>query len=412
MIGVYSAIPLEPSGCFYYRVHVPLRGIQDAGLGQYYVDTGRGLTEKERAIAAATSDIVLFYASTGDAVTASIKQLKAMKSGFADDGTTVIHPPSLVFDMDDNLDFVHPFNHAFVRLGTRNWDGEKLNPGDDLMGRIGDETFPIWEDKKTKSDGFEFNIAMNHATVQNAHMNARLCDDVTVPSTHLMEYYRDELGVKNLYQYPNSVIPGDYPKAQLAPRTDGKVRILWQGGGSHMPDWFPLRDAVREVCVRYPQAVFVIWGTNFRWIHDNIPDGQIEFVNWVGYDGYKAYRTLIDADINLCPLVNNIFNRGKSCIKWYEGSILSRPEATLAANERPYSEEMVDGETGLLYDHPDEFVQKLGALIESAELRQRLGENAKKWVLENRLYTKTAVGLHEFYQELRARKERESLLEV
>jgi glycosyltransferase involved in cell wall biosynthesis len=227
-----------------------------------------------------------------------------------------------------------------------------------------------------------------------------------------MEYYRDELGVKNLYQYPNSVIPGDYPKAQLAPRTDGKVRILWQGGGSHMPDWFPLRDAVREVCVRYPQAVFVIWGTNFRWIHDNIPDGQIEFVNWVGYDGYKAYRTLIDADINLCPLVNNIFNRGKSCIKWYEGSILSRPEATLAANERPYSEEMVDGETGLLYDHPDEFVQKLGALIESAELRQRLGENAKKWVLENRLYTKTAVGLHEFYQELRARKERESLLEV
>ncbi len=412
MLGIYTAIPLEPSGCFYYRVHVPLRGLKKIGAADICIDFGRGMTEEDRGIAAATSDIILFYASTGDAVTASIKALKAMKSGFADDRKTVIHPPSLVFDMDDNLDFVHPFNHAFVRLGTRNYDGTKLNPGDILMGQIGTETFPIWEDKKTRTDGYTFDIVSNHATVQNAHANARLCDGLTVPSKHLVEYYRDEIGCKNIYQYPNSVIPEDYPKAHLAPRTDGSVRILWQGGGSHMPDWFPLREAIREVCLRWPQAKFVIWGTSFKWIHDNIPDGQLEFVDWVGYDGYKAYRTLIDADINLCPLVDSVFNRGKSCIKWYEGSMLSRPEATLAADVRPYTEEMTDGENCLLYNTPEDFVEKLGALIENAELRQRLAENARRWVLDNRHYEKTAAGLNEFYQELRARKASESLLEV
>ena len=179
-----------------------------------------------------------------------------------------------------------------------------------------------------------------------------------------------------------------------------------------MPDWFPLRDAVREVATKYPQTRWLIWGTNYAWIHDNIPEAQIEFIPWIGYDGYKAHRTLIDADINLCPLVDNAFNRAKSCIKWYEGSILARPEATLASNVKPYNEEMVDGVNGLLYDDPKQFVEKLSALIEAPDLARRLAEQAKADVIRTRHYEKTVPGLYEFYQETRARKRASSLVGV
>jgi glycosyltransferase involved in cell wall biosynthesis len=133
-------------------------------------------------------------------------------------------------------------------------------------------------------------------------------------------------------------------------------------------------------------------------------------MDWVPYPTYKAHRVLADADINLCPLIDNQFNRSKSCIKFYEGSILEVPEATLAGNCRPYSEEIVDGENGLLYSDPAEFVTKLSALIENAELRRDLARRAKAWVLENRHYEKTIPGLFEFYQHLRAKKK--VLLEV
>ena len=171
-----------------------------------------------------------------------------------------------------------------------------------------------------------------------------------------------------------------------------------------MVDWYPLRDAVREVCLKYPQVKFLIWGAAYKWIHDNIPEDQIELHDWVPYEAYRPMRILMDADINICPLADNEFNRSKSAIKWYEGLMGERPEPCLAGNAGPYREEIQDGETGLLYSTPEEFVQKLSILIENIELRERLGQAARDWVLANRHVNVTVPKLFEYYQELRARK--------
>lgn len=411
--GIYSQIPLEPSGCFYYRVQVPLRALQKLGLANICIDQGKGISSEERDIVQASSDIVLMYASSGTARQKAMEILQGMKAGLGTDGVTMEYPPSVIFDMDDNLDYIHPLNPAFVGLGTRNWNGELLNYGDQLNVKMPDGTdIMLWDDKKTASNGFIFDIERNHATVQHAHLLARKADAVTAASTFLCEYYRDVLGCKTVYHFPNSILPEDYPKARLAPRDDGSIRILWQGGASHLPDWFPLRAAIREICLKYPFVKIVIWGQSFPWIHDNIPEAQLEFVPWIGYDGYKAHRTMIDADINLCPLIDSTFNRSKSCIKWYEGSIISKPEATLAGRVRPYTEEIIEDETALMYTGPEEFVQKLSVLIENEALRRKLGEASKKWVLENRHYEKTVPKLFEFYQEIRERKKAETLVEV
>jgi glycosyl transferase family 1 len=409
--GIYSQIPLEPSGCFYYRVQVPMRCLQRLGLANICIDQGKGITNEERGAVQASSDIVLMYASSGKAREDAMEILSKMKPGVGTDGKTFEYPPSVIFDMDDNIDYVHPFNPAFVGLGTRNWNGDELNPGDRLNVTMPDGSdLILWDDKKTRSNGFVFDVLRNQMTVAHAHKLSRMAEGVTVASTFLKEYYEEIVGCKDVYFFPNSVIPEDYPKAKLAPRDDGTIRILWQGGASHLPDWFPLRTAIREICIKYPQVRIIIWGQNFPWIHDNIPHTQLEFIPWIGYDGYKAHRTMVDADINLCPLIDSTFNRSKSCIKWYEASIISKPEATLAGRVRPYTEEIVDGETALLYDTPEDFVEKLSALIENEELRRKLGERAKKWVLENRHYEKTVPALFEFYQEIRARKR--SLIEV
>jgi len=404
--GVYSPDPGQASGCNYYRIEVPFRGLLDLGLSLYFIDNEkRRLSKDDRAAIMLSSDIVLFFARGGHAADVNLETIRQMSPGVMENGE-IGYPPSVVFDIDDNLDWVHPFNHRFSVLGTRAYDGTLLKPGDSLTTTFPDGSeIVVWKDQETVIDGDRFVVQDNLDRIAAIHRTAQNCEGVSVPNEELARYYRNVHQCDNVYIFPNSMIPEDWPQVELKPRTGGSIRILWQGGGSHMVDWFPLRDAVRTICEKYPQVKFVIWGSAFRWVHDNIPEAQLELHDWVDYLAYRPHRVLMDADINLCPLVDNVFNRGKSAIKWYEGAILKKPEPCLAGACPPYSNEIVDGETGLLYKTPQEFVEKLSLLIESAELRRKIGEAGKMWVLQNRHFHQTVPGLFEFYQEIRARKE-------
>ena len=403
--GVFGVEHEKPSACVYYRVKVPLRSLNELGLANVMTH-GVGATgpTEDAHMAMMTSDIALFFALGGGGIQTTIENLKAMNPGWNDDRTEMVYPPSIVYDMDDNLDWVDPFNEAYVRLGTRRWDGELMKPDDKLTINFenGDKPLDLWQDRVTIRQGEVFNVARNHKYVQGCHQVARRCDGVTTTSPYLAKYYREVLGCQSVHVYPNSIVPEDYPVARLQPHEG--VRILWQGGGSHHRDWMPLRGALAEIAQKYPQAKFVIWGTSFKWVMDAIPEEQYEFIEWVPYDAYKPMRVLVDCDINLCPLTDNEFNRSKSAIKWYESTMPFRPEATLAARVAPYSDEIEDGRTGLLYSSPREFVEKLSTLIENVELRRKLGDEARNWVQLNRHHLKTAPDLFQYYSELRARK--------
>ena len=390
----------QQSACTYYRIQVPMAWMERLGYTKGYLDTGKA---GENDVAAMmTADIDLFYATTGRPTLYQMQVINSMQPGKIQDGTTH-YPPTIVWDCDDNSDFVHPFNQAYATQGIRHYpSGEFLEPGEVLAtsDSKGEEHL-LWVDGETKSGEHVFDIRRNLAEMKIRHNIIREAVGVTVPAPSLAAYMRDVIGAKNVYVFPNTVVPEDYEEYPLV-RTDDEVRILWQGGMSHFIDWYPLREAVASVFKKYPKAKLVLWGEKFDWISDMIPESQLECHLWTDYAAFKLKRGLLRIDVNLCPLANNPFNWCKSAIKWYEASIWSRPEATLAADVAPY-QEIKDGETGLLYRTPEEFAQKLSLLIEDAQLRQRLGHAAREWVLNNRTPAKTIPALYEFYQDCRAR---------
>lgn len=261
-------------------------------------------------------------------------------------------------------------------------------------------------DKETVYDDVLFDIERNLHNMKITHEIIRTSHGATLPSRALASYFKEVIGQPNVYIFPNTVVPEDYEHFRVM-RKDDKVRILWQGGESHYIDWFPLRAALQRIVEKYRDKVtFVIWGSLFKWIHGVIPEDMIEHHPWRAYDSYKLKRGLLNIDINLCPLVDNPFNRCKSPIKWYEGSIWDEPEATLAQKTEPYHE-IQHGKTGLLFKTSDEFVEMLSSLIDNPELRTRLGEGAKKWVLANRTPDATLPGLFDFYTETRNRQKRD-----
>jgi glycosyltransferase involved in cell wall biosynthesis len=409
--GVYAFANFEkPTAQSYYRITVPLRALYQAGLANIYPDSGKG----DRDLAASImmgADIALAWCLTGEAGYDTAKSFADMPyKGVKVDGA-LRFPPLYVNDCDDAVEYVHPLNESFAYWGIRNWNGDVLSPGDELLWPNKDGTTKvIWKDKVTTGvNDCVFDIERNLRTIGEHYDIARMAAGCTVTTEALAQYYRDQ-GVKNVYVYPNSIMEEDYFFPNLAPHDE--IRILWQGGISHFEDWMPVIEALAEVANDNPKVKLIFWGCTPTILKKLLkrPE-QYEFHEWVDYTSYKLYRSCMDADINLCPLIDSPFNAAKSAIKFYEGSVGPRPEATLAAAVGPYLE-IEDGKTGLLYRTPQEFKEKLLALVKNKELRLTLAGRAREWVRANRAAAKTCVGLFEFYEELKRKQRREALLAV
>lgn len=398
----------HPNACQYYRIEVPFRSMDKMGIAQIYEDIGDNPRESVQAML--TANIVHMYSVGGSTALHKAKTIRDMKGG--DLGGREMAPPAVIYDCDDNTDFVHPFNRTFAYLGVRSYpDARLLRPGENLEweDHTG-EKINLWrhadeEGPATESGGIPYEVERNLAAMKERHELIRTCHGATASTRALESYYKDVIGQKNTYVFPNTVIPEDYEHFDVVRKDPECVRVLWQGSESHYVDWYPLRDAIKIASERYPQIKWVIFGQWFKWVHDMIPDDRVEHYGWTDYAAFKLKRGLLNIDINLCVLANNAFNRCKSGIKWYEASIWNRPEATLAARTEPYNE-IEDGVTGLFYNNAEDFVQKLGVLVENADLRRTLGENAKKWVLGNRTPEKTIPGLFEFYKECHEQRKR------
>lgn len=412
---VYASMRSQRNACNYYRIEVPLRGMKKLELANSMIDKGDFHTNKEVAdryslSSLLLSDVLLCYGMGETQGHSIVDTIRGMNAGMFNN--RVVYPPSVVYDIDDNLDWVHPYNFTYSFYGVRTEQGP-LKVGDTVWTKDGQgNPVPLWEDKVTTGEkNIVFDIGKNWEYNKRLHDFARAADGFTTPSPHLAKYMRDTHQYPEPYVFPNSIIPEDWLFREFAPRPKENIRIMWQGGGSHLSDWFHMVAPLRYIVRKYPNVTFVMFGELFPWVTDAIPPAQLEAHPWIPYDGYKPKRALMDCDINLCVLRDDEFSRSKSAVKFYEGSLGPNPEATLAPNMPPYAGEVVDGETGLLYDTgptpeamAESFVSNLEELIKNVELRKRIAANAQAWVLANRHYLKTVPGLYEYYYELRLKK--------
>lgn len=412
--GVYAFSVFErPTAQSYYRIAVPLKSLYRTGLANIFPDNGKG--DRERATATMFgSDICLGWNLTDEDGLATAQSFADMPRHVIRSGAIKL-APLLVQDMDDAVEFVHPLNESYAAWGIRNWEGEILSPGTDedptklVWPGPNGTTKDLWVDKQTRGiNDSVWDLERNLKRIGCHYDIARLAGGVTVTTDYLAQCYRDQ-GIKDVYVYPNSILEADYFHPNLASHGN-EVRILWQGSTSHFEDWMPLIQVMADIANDNQNVKYIFWGcmpTMLRRLMKR-PE-QIEFHEWVEYSSYKLYRACMDSDINLCPLIDSPFNRAKSAIKFYEGTVGPRPEACLAANVGPYKE-IEDGKTGLLYNDPQDFKEKLLGLIKNPELRRILAGRGQEWVRANRAAEKTIVGLMEFYESLKSRQRREALL--
>lgn len=187
----------------------------------------------------------------------------------------------------------------------------------------------------------------------------RSADAVTTTTAALAAHLRQ--WNPNVTVIPNSIDPDEWTGQ---PR-NSDVRVGWTGSPTHFADLAVALDAIREVQKRDP-FTFVLQGIcqestleelmmvlEARWgkalfntplgrsikhFMDKLSGIRYEFHPNVPIDQHPQKVCDLRLDIGIAPLLDDPFNRHKSCIKYYEYAMSGA--VTLASHVLPYSTEV------------------------------------------------------------------------
>ena len=157
-----------------------------------------------------------------------------------------------------------------------------------------------------------------------------------------------------------------------------KVRIgFFSGSITHNDNFDLIKGALVSILDKNSQVELHIVG------HLDIPAEMEKFKDQIVSHDYVDWDQLphliSQVDINLAPLVSNVFNAAKSEIKWLEAAIVE--VVTVASRVGAFEEMIDDGVTGILVGD-DQWEIALQDLIDHPEKRDKIAAEACRQVVE------------------------------
>jgi len=335
--------PINDDGCSSYRIKNPYKAMKSEEVDVLFIDNKTSGEDLLSLVGGA--DIIVFRQQHYKLMKMIIdKQLSQAK---------------LVVDFDDDIFNMCPYTDAYRVFG---------------LEEVTHEGKKLWEDGK---NGFD--IAKNKAEADRSVEMIKNADLVTVTTDYLADVMK-EIGAKETAVLDNAIDLKHWKKWDLKKKKE--IRIGWTGGATHYIDWYTIKDSLKNVFDKYKDSDYklrlVIQGCKWDGVLKGI---NYEYHDWIAFEGHPYKTASLDLDIAIIPLVDTKFNRSKSAIKWYEFSSLGVP--SVVSNVLPYSEEISES-TAMPYNTPEEFEEQLCKLIENEKLRRKIGNNAYKYVRNNK----------------------------
>lgn len=175
----------------------------------------------------------------------------------------------------------------------------------------------------------------------------------------------------NVHVIPTTIDTDLY--APPAARLGGPVRIGWSGSPSTAPYFDALVPALARVQERFGDGVEVRMFGDGRYTSDVL---GIEGVAWTRESEPAEVSQM---DIGIMPLPDDAWARGKCGFKALLYMAFGVPAVVSPVGVN--TDIVRDGENGMLARTDDEWVARLSALVEDAQLRERLGAAGRETVV-------------------------------
>jgi len=219
----------------------------------------------------------------------------------------------------------------------------------------------------------------------------RLASHVMVGNPYLAEYSRQFNS--NVTMIPTTI---DLDKYQVVERTADPqpVVIGWTGSFSTVQHLDTLRGALQKLAQREKFRLRVIGTPAYK-----LEGVDVEAMDW---RADTEVEDLTPCDIGIMPLPDDAWSKGKCGLKALQFMALGTP--VICSPVGVNTDIIQDGENGYIADSEEEWIEKLGALIRSAELRKRIGLAGRATVAERYSATVQAPRVFEVFQSVIAQK--------
>ena len=175
------------------------------------------------------------------------------------------------------------------------------------------------------------------------------------------------------------------------------IRVGYSGTPTHDEDFATIQYNLERVCKEYKNKIWLIFiGSDYFYKQMPKDLGVMMHIPVSTYHSYMSH--LRNLDIGLAPIAPNLFNMSKSPIKAIEYASWGTP--AVLPNYITYKREFTHRENCLMYRNGGEFEELLSELIEDNMLREKLGTNARDYVLNNRLESLHAERRYQVYKKI------------
>jgi glycosyltransferase involved in cell wall biosynthesis len=158
------------------------------------------------------------------------------------------------------------------------------------------------------------------------------------------------------------------------PQNKDQIILGWTGTHSTLPYLNPLKRLIKEILEEHPNVYFKI-------ICNQKPDWDLPKLQFAIWDKAQEIDDLSDIDIGIMPLPDSDWAKGKCGFKILQYFSLGIP--AVASSVGMNKEIISDGVNGYLCVDEEAWKVHIRLLIESKDLRIRLGKNGRKTVEEN-----------------------------
>jgi glycosyltransferase involved in cell wall biosynthesis len=172
------------------------------------------------------------------------------------------------------------------------------------------------------------------------------------------------------------------PKIQVQKDNQGVI-IGWHGSAlGHFRNLKLLKPMLVKLSKEHSITLKILGSEGSQLVQDYFKIPHLNLVlgpkKWVPYDQLPLY--LHDVDVGVSPLVDNSWNRSKCAMKAIEYMSLGKP--VIASNVGEHRYVITNNVNGFLADNEDEWIWYLTELIQSYQLREKIGRAARKTAVE------------------------------
>lgn len=211
------------------------------------------------------------------------------------------------------------------------------------------------------------------------------CDYAITTTKALADELKTYKNLKDVYIDRNSMsdemLYHSNEAIKMVEKDPKKIVIgYFSGTNTHNEDFQMVAPALIRILKKYKNTYIKLAG------RIDAPKALKGYEDRLIFTPYVDWRRLPyelrSSDITLSPLVDTLFNRAKSEIKWAESALVAVP--TVASNIGAFKEIVKNGETGILVENTeDAWFEGIQQLVESASLRNKIAQNARDFIVKN-----------------------------